>query len=101
MHDGKAVVAGGLLRGEYQQPRVPAQSIVAAYLVAQAEHQGALVLVSRNQPGLRSEEHTSELQSLRRISYAVYCLKKNHLCILTPVHLVEKEEKYRKSKCTT
>src|SRR6056297_2712051 len=25
---------------------------------------------------LRSEEHTSELQSLRRISYAVFCLKK-------------------------
>src|SRR3546814_13899889 len=30
--------------------------------------------------GLRSEEHTSELQSLMRISYAVFCLKKkkNH-----------------------
>src|SRR6056297_2145416 len=27
-------------------------------------------------PGQRSEEHTSELQSLRRISYAVLCLKK-------------------------
>src|SRR3546814_10123506 len=26
---------------------------------------------------LRSEEHTSELQSLMRISYDVYCLKKN------------------------
>src|SRR3546814_10197084 len=26
--------------------------------------------------GYRSEEHTSELQSLMRISYAVYCLKK-------------------------
>src|SRR3546814_3044045 len=26
----------------------------------------------------RSEEHTSELQSLMRISYAVFCLKKNH-----------------------
>src|SRR3546814_1889275 len=25
--------------------------------------------------GLRSEEHTSELQSLMRISYAVFCLK--------------------------
>src|SRR3546814_2579161 len=28
------------------------------------------------QPPLRSEEHTSELQSLMRISYAVFCLKK-------------------------
>src|SRR3546814_1266609 len=27
-------------------------------------------------PGGRSEEHTSELQSLMRISYAVFCLKK-------------------------
>src|SRR3546814_7530849 len=30
----------------------------------------------------RSEEHTSELQSLMRISYAVFCLKKKrHKCI--------------------
>src|SRR3546814_2906746 len=28
--------------------------------------------------GYRSEEHTSELQSLMRISYAVFCLKKKH-----------------------
>src|SRR3546814_3732971 len=27
-------------------------------------------------PAFRSEEHTSELQSLMRISYAVFCLKK-------------------------
>src|SRR3546814_1050380 len=31
---------------------------------------------SREQGELRSEEHTSELQSLMRISYAVFCLKK-------------------------
>src|SRR3546814_7245904 len=29
-------------------------------------------------PRPRSEEHTSELQSLMRISYAVFCLKKKH-----------------------
>src|SRR3546814_2757627 len=29
-------------------------------------------------PALRSEEHTSELQSLMRTSYAVFCLKKKH-----------------------
>src|SRR3546814_10178557 len=33
---------------------------------------GGLVILS----ALRSEEHTSELQSLMRISYAVFCLKK-------------------------
>src|SRR3546814_6119032 len=31
---------------------------------------------ARLQVGQRSEEHTSELQSLMRISYAVFCLKK-------------------------
>src|SRR3546814_4765196 len=30
------------------------------------------------QPAMRSEEHTSELQSLMRISYAVSCLKKKN-----------------------
>src|SRR3546814_5052910 len=29
-------------------------------------------------PDVRSEEHTSELQSLMRISYAVFCLKKKN-----------------------
>src|SRR3546814_10378322 len=32
--------------------------------------------------GHRSEEHTSELQSLMRISYAVFCLKKNKYQII-------------------
>src|SRR3546814_5057571 len=30
-------------------------------------------------PRFRSEEHTSELQSLMRISYAVFCLKKKNI----------------------
>src|SRR3546814_1865003 len=30
-------------------------------------------------PAARSEEHTSELQSLMRISYAVFCLKKKNI----------------------
>src|SRR3546814_4995738 len=43
--------------------------------LAQIEHRilGRLV---RHQRRGRSEEHTSELQSLMRISYAVFCLKK-------------------------
>src|SRR3546814_7680898 len=35
-----------------------------------------IILVHVTQPTTRSEEHTSELQSLMRISYAVFCLKK-------------------------
>src|SRR3546814_2103240 len=43
-------------------------------------------LCRRGQPGLRSEEHTSELQSLMRISYAVFCLKKKTESNTTNIH---------------
>src|SRR3546814_4208243 len=46
---------------------------VADFASAMVAVQGALLgLIARQ----RSEEHTSELQSLMRISYAVFCLKK-------------------------
>src|SRR3546814_4157833 len=50
-----------------------AVSIACAAYVAglAAQHNGLPVTA-------RSEEHTSELQSLMRISYAVFCLKKNN-----------------------
>src|SRR3546814_1773019 len=35
----------------------------------------------------RSEEHTSELQSLMRISYAVFCLKKKNTTLYTHLSL--------------
>src|SRR3546814_4350312 len=35
---------------------------------------------------IRSEEHTSELQSLMRLSYVVFCLKKKNLQQQTPTH---------------
>src|SRR3546814_2049690 len=41
------------------------------------DRHGALDAVSARL-GIRSEEHTSELQSLMRISYAVFCLKKKN-----------------------
>src|SRR3546814_2588832 len=39
---------------------------------------GLLAQAARIGAELRSEEHTSELQSLMRISYAVFCLKKKN-----------------------
>src|SRR3546814_9202493 len=39
-------------------------------------HEGVFLEVVPNERLVRSEEHTSELQSLMRISYAVFCLKK-------------------------
>src|SRR3546814_1815365 len=47
--------------------------------VARLEKQGNALLVHLTDGStmeVRSEEHTSELQSLMRISYAVFCLKK-------------------------
>src|SRR3546814_1685807 len=38
-------------------------------------------------PQQRSEEHTSELQSLMRTSYAVFCLKKKTNTIITILHI--------------
>src|SRR3546814_5237991 len=52
----------------------------------------------------RSEEHTSELQSLMRISYAVFCLKKKNI---TPIHTSSSRlismltQHYTKNKHTT
>src|SRR3546814_2264570 len=38
----------------------------------------------------RSEEHTSELQSLMRISYAVFCLKKKNKRLTTQTNVMHK-----------
>src|SRR3546814_7665479 len=72
----------------FRSPVDHARDVVAlAERVAQHAHQRGLAL-DRRQPlaveaklehprlPARSEEHTSELQSLMRISYAVFCLKK-------------------------
>src|SRR3546814_10029294 len=57
------------------------------------DHENALLVSFRGDPGIiqqnafkgeRSEEHTSELQSLMRISYAVFCLKKKKIKNTTP-----------------
>src|SRR3546814_3996721 len=43
---------------------------------------------NRHGGGSRSEEHTSELQSLMRISYAVFCLKKKKTYTLEPTTIL-------------
>src|SRR3546814_6894803 len=59
---------------EIERPYIAAALAQAAGVIADAAR-----LLSMQ----RSEEHTSELQSLMRISYAVFCLKKNNT--LTPL----------------
>src|SRR3546814_7247338 len=53
--------------------------------IAQGEADGLCPDIQSDQPPAgrqhRSEEHTSELQSLMRISYAVFCLKKKKTTI--------------------
>src|SRR3546814_1653338 len=51
--------------------------IIAQFVSGQPTHSRA---------GSRSEEHTSELQSLMRISYAVFCLKKKNYQTHTQNH---------------
>src|SRR3546814_3383169 len=59
------------LRDELGQLKMTGQHFTAA---SGFQHQ--LRMYQRHVPGRRSEEPTSELQSLMRIPYAVFCLKK-------------------------
>src|SRR3546814_10788491 len=60
-------------------PRCPRQRISMEVRIAEHLRQHARAL--------RSEEHTSELQSLMRISYAVFCLKKKTNIIYTHINV--------------
>src|SRR3546814_5307902 len=60
--------SGHIFRVEFQPARV------RSALVAQRRHQRAVAAADLQHT--RSAEHTSELQSLLRHSYAVYCLQK-------------------------
>src|SRR3546814_3192884 len=84
---------------------VDVQQILALHAGAArtgADEQGeAMNLINAkygNVPGLkgRSEEHTSELQSLMRISYAVFCLKKKNVTTSLHVDSSVPEYIYRK-----
>src|SRR3546814_8559667 len=58
--------------GEPRAAKVEALAYTAGAIVTALLLGGALLALR----AARSEEHTSELQSLMRISYAVFCLKK-------------------------
>src|SRR3546814_8672007 len=72
------------IRGEMFRPKTPASPKVGqkgAVSTGSGDKvkAGSAIIVTLVRPSFcvrRSEEHTSELQSLMRISYAVFCLKK-------------------------
>src|SRR3546814_873764 len=66
----RSVCRGGIGHGAHQFDDPPAQRRT----LQQVESTQQVDILAA--AGRRSEEHTSELQSLMRISYAVYCLKK-------------------------
>src|SRR3546814_6528278 len=61
---------GGLIGCMVNTPRVSVATITGAHLLDNLSY------AANKSRRDRSEEHTSELQSLMRISYAVFCLKK-------------------------
>src|SRR3546814_10294480 len=63
--------AGGFLT---VAPGAPAPDVQLHFVIAPLEDHGRVAVKAHGFS--RSEEHTSELQSLMRISYAVFCLKK-------------------------
>src|SRR3546814_1314825 len=58
------------------RPRLTRKSVMTFGAQTSAPSQPSALPQVRSVTTFRSEEHTSELQSLMRISYAVFCLKK-------------------------
>src|SRR3546814_2086757 len=72
-------------RDDRGRPPLPRRQLATlpAGLLAPAAHRDGAAAAGLQSGGGRSEEHTSELQSLMRISYAVFCLKKKNTTIET------------------
>src|SRR3546814_1415285 len=74
---GRAVaVAAAVARQEHQPLAVHLAEQQLVRRLTEARRHGLPARVLQTVDLVRSEEHTSELQSLMRISYAVFCLKK-------------------------
>src|SRR3546814_9842107 len=68
--------AGALARRQQSATRFAVAGVRRSSRAARRNHAVDAKLVWNQSARVRSEEHTSELQSLMRISYAVCCLKK-------------------------
>src|SRR3546814_7416793 len=79
IHDRLRLAAELAARGSGSAQHIASRELDQIVPLFQALGLSSLARARRSQQN-RSEEHTSELQSLMRISYAVFCLKKkkNH-----------------------
>src|SRR3546814_4235575 len=68
---------GEILEGGLGEGVATSADMVSKYLIERAEQYKPVIEMPTGID--RSEEHTSELQSLMRNSYAVFCLKKNNI----------------------
>src|SRR3546814_4549411 len=86
--------------GTYAQGRLAARRQLAPPAMNGAQtglDDGRIGLVAGDD---RSEKHTSELQSLMRISYAVFCLKQNKKANIVYSLTLEKKHKLTTTKST-
>src|SRR3546814_10874128 len=95
MHAGPFIASSWYRRGGYrcQAPENPPDETFPMRFLFQRKALACPLLFQRGQTvrhrrfeqdrkAVRSEEHTSELQSLMRSSYAVFCLKKKKTMII-------------------
>src|SRR3546814_9251900 len=80
-------------------------SMIATYVGVPKSEVVRIRAKARRAPSERSEEHTSELQSLMRISYAVFCLKKKNITNTTPLtkklYIINKQTYTHSTRATT
>src|SRR3546814_1439320 len=76
----EAVREAELVIGAVLIPGAAAPKLVTREMIATMKRGSVLVDIATDQGGCfeRSDEHTSEIQSIMRISYAVYYLKKKN-----------------------
>src|SRR3546814_1002208 len=86
-HKGKVVSRTELIEHIYDQDFDRDSNTIEVFVTRIRKKLGPDVITT-----IRSEEHTSELQSLMRISYAVFCLKKKTII---------KYNHYKNVSCTT
>src|SRR3546814_8510635 len=76
--DSERKIIEAIVAQEQIDAKAESDKLAGALAEMDAEKQNGVYAGLSDDEKKRSEEHTSELQSLMRISYAVFCLKKKN-----------------------